>query len=275
MVIGQHNVESADYSPYSWVGTDPLFVIGNGKGATAGVPNRSNAMVVLKNGNVGVGINAPEYKMDVIGDSRFVAGNLMLLSGGAGIPTGFSIGRTGVEADLGIAAGPGQGATFTNEGDAILRTSVPAKRLFLSNGSGDPTMVLTYKKVGIGTAVPEEALHVVGKIKVDGDILYGGAIIDQIPDFVFLPGYTKYFKTSEVDQFIKDNGHLPWFTSAGDQKEEVSLTRLQLETVETVENLQLQLIELQKEHQEMISKQQTEIDILKTELEQIKALLKK
>lgn len=274
LVIGQQNVESAGYSPYSWVGNDPLFVIGNGKGATAGVPNRSNAMVVLKNGNVGIGINAPEYKMDVIGDSRFVAGNLMLLSGGAGIPTGFSIGRTGVEADLGIAAGPGQGATFTNEGDAVLRTSLPAKRLFLSNGSGDPTMVLTYKKVGIGTAVPQNELHVVGDIRVDGDILYGSGIIPK-PDYVFSADYKDYMNTSEVEKFIGKYGHLPWMTSALNEKSQINMTRMQFETVETVENLQLQLIELQKEHQEMISKQQTEIDILKTELEQIKALLKK
>lgn len=274
LVIGQQNVESNGYSPYSWVGTDPLFVIGNGKGATAGIPNRSNAMVVLKNGNVGVGINVPEYKMDVIGDSRFVAGNLMLLSGGAGIPTGFSIGRTGVEADLGIAAVPGQGAAFTNEGDAVLRTSIPSKRLFLSNGSGDPTMVISYKKVGIGTSMPQNELHVVGNIRVDGDILYGAGVIPK-PDYVFSADYKDYMKTHEVENFISANGHLPWMTSSANERNDINLTRMQFETVETVENLQLQIIELQKEYQAKISQQQADLDILKAELEQIKALLRK
>lgn len=44
----------------SWVDTDPLFVIGNGNGVT-----HKNAMTVLKNGNVGIGITSPTYPFEI------------------------------------------------------------------------------------------------------------------------------------------------------------------------------------------------------------------
>jgi hypothetical protein len=65
IVVGSY---ATDYTPSgetSWVTTDRLFVIGNG----ADESNRSTAMVVLKNGNVGLGFNSPEYKLAVNGDA--------------------------------------------------------------------------------------------------------------------------------------------------------------------------------------------------------------
>ena len=48
----------------SWVATDPVFVVGNGRSGTT----RSNAMVILKNGNIGLGIDNPKtYKLKVNG----------------------------------------------------------------------------------------------------------------------------------------------------------------------------------------------------------------
>ena len=51
-------------SPNSWVATDPLFIIGNGTSSGT----RSNAMMVLKNGNVGLGTNNPLQKLDINGN---------------------------------------------------------------------------------------------------------------------------------------------------------------------------------------------------------------
>jgi hypothetical protein len=63
-VLGAYNV-TGTYNPNIWVATDPLFVIGNGTSATA----TSNAVTVLKNGNVGIGITTPNdaYKLDISG----------------------------------------------------------------------------------------------------------------------------------------------------------------------------------------------------------------
>jgi hypothetical protein len=65
MAIGQYNVITGlpAYSATTWVGTDPLFVVGNGASAAA----TANALTVLKNGNVGIGKSAPTYLLDVNG----------------------------------------------------------------------------------------------------------------------------------------------------------------------------------------------------------------
>lgn len=64
-VLGRYNTISGTSG--SWVATDPLFVIGNGSSTSV----RSNAVTVLKNGNVGIGtalVNNPNsYKLAVNG----------------------------------------------------------------------------------------------------------------------------------------------------------------------------------------------------------------
>jgi Head domain of trimeric autotransporter adhesin len=56
---------NTDYTPAStgnWNAGDRLFVIGNGTQSNA----RSDALVILKNGNAGIGTNAPSATLDVI-----------------------------------------------------------------------------------------------------------------------------------------------------------------------------------------------------------------
>jgi len=138
------------------------------------------------------------------------------------------------------------------------------------------TMAIMGGEVGIGTVSPNKLLHVAGDARIEGDLYYGtGASVYTKPDFVFTSDYENYLEPFKVADFIKTNGHLPWITSAKEETDGVNLTRMQFETLETVENLQLQIIELKKENQDIISKQQSEIDNLKAELEAIKALLKK
>ncbi len=64
--IGAYNVGGG--SANAWVATDPLFEIGNGT-ATINTETRNNALTVLKNGNVGIGIGSenPEQALDVGG----------------------------------------------------------------------------------------------------------------------------------------------------------------------------------------------------------------
>lgn len=64
MALGAYNTLYAPTSTNSWVTTDRLFVIGNGTSTSS----RSNAMVILKNGNVGIGISTPARKLQVVGD---------------------------------------------------------------------------------------------------------------------------------------------------------------------------------------------------------------
>ncbi len=61
--MGKYNIGGGD--PTSWVLTDPLFEIGNGGSDFS----RSNALTVLKNGNMGITTNTPETKLQVTGGS--------------------------------------------------------------------------------------------------------------------------------------------------------------------------------------------------------------
>jgi hypothetical protein len=61
IAMGQYNVGGGNST--SWVGTDPLFEIGNGTGSAS----RNNAMTVLKNGNVGIGITNSTALLHTIG----------------------------------------------------------------------------------------------------------------------------------------------------------------------------------------------------------------
>src|SRR5690606_26655643 len=58
--IGSHNIGGGN--PTSWVATDPLFEIGNGTISTS-----SNALTILKNGNLGITTNTPETKLHITG----------------------------------------------------------------------------------------------------------------------------------------------------------------------------------------------------------------
>ena len=66
-VFGQNNTSYTPSSATAWVSSDRLFSIGNG---TSGVA-RSDALVVLKNGNTGLGVSSPVHRLHVAGRSLF------------------------------------------------------------------------------------------------------------------------------------------------------------------------------------------------------------
>ena len=68
-VVGLYNKTSDDFDKTGWEGTDPLFVIGNGSGKEE--EKRSNALTVLKNGNVGIGTDNPSTNLEVEGKATF------------------------------------------------------------------------------------------------------------------------------------------------------------------------------------------------------------
>jgi Head domain of trimeric autotransporter adhesin len=63
LVIGRYNDSIATSSKLGWVDTDPVFIIGNGTSHST----RSNALIVLKNGNTGIGMSNPAEKLVISG----------------------------------------------------------------------------------------------------------------------------------------------------------------------------------------------------------------
>jgi hypothetical protein len=164
--------------------------------------------------------------------------------------------------------------------------------------------VLKNGNVGINTNTPDKLLTVDGDARVTGNIYYGAigsATIYAKPDFVFLNNYNKDFDVDYIEEFINNNGHLPWLTAAKDEKQGINMTRMSFQTLEAVENQQLQIIQLRKEllikdetdknQQSIINQQQkiindlikqteelktktSDLESLKYEVEQLKQILK-
>jgi len=118
-------------------------------------------------------------------------------------------------------------------------------------------------------------LDVNGDIRAIGSMYYGGTTGSpdgkeySKPDFVFEESYQR-LSIEEVDEFVQKENHLPWITSAEKEKEEngnvIDMTRMAFETVETIENMQLQIIEMNKIIRALSEKvwiQQSEIERLK------------
>ncbi|MDY3317154.1 hypothetical protein PG630_07525 [Riemerella anatipestifer] len=133
--------------------------------------------------------------------------------------------------------------------------------------------------VGIGVDTPAEKLEVAGNVKATGFI---GANASIFPDYVFQKYYTGTssikadysFKTlSQVEDFVKTNGHLPGYLPAAKIKEQgyIDLMATQLTNVEKIEELYLHSIEQDK----ALKAKDAEIKKLKERLSKIEALLSK
>ncbi|WP_161532050.1 hypothetical protein [Riemerella anatipestifer] len=133
--------------------------------------------------------------------------------------------------------------------------------------------------VGIGVDAPTEKLEVAGRVKATSFAGTNGATL--FPDYVFQKYYTGTsrlkadynFKTlSQVEDFVKTNGHLPGYKSAAEIKKQgyIDLMATQLTNVEKIEELYLHLLEKDKEVKALKAKNEE----LETRLEQIEKLLK-
>jgi hypothetical protein len=69
--IGAFNTDYTPTSTIAWNATDRLFVIGNGQSTGT----RSDALVMLKNGNAGLGTSTPDTTLHLVGQMKYIDGN--------------------------------------------------------------------------------------------------------------------------------------------------------------------------------------------------------
>jgi len=206
-------------------------------------------------GDVGIGTTSPAVKLQV-GDTD--VGHDVYIAGATNSQSGLFFYDGGI---------PG-GMRYNFSSDDLSVFTAGTARLMI-NSSGD---------VGIGTTSPAYDLDVNGDIRAIGSVYYGGTegnvdgtAYDK-PDYVFEEGYD-VMSIEQVEEYLKKENHLPWMTSARDEKEEngdvIDMTRMAFETVETAENLQIQLIELNKS----VKAKDVEIAQLKDRVSKMEALL--
>jgi len=199
-------------------------------------------------GNVGIGTQSPTYKLDVVG-------NRIRLSNPSGSYVALRTDETTGFVNL-----------YYSCANLIIQGSAPGENILMLPTSSS--------KVGIRTWTPVYDLDVTGDIRATGSVYYGGSSGSSTatpytkPDHVFEKKY-KVLQTNEVEQFVSRENHLPWVTSAKQEKEEhgeaTDMTRMAFQTLESVENLQLQIIEQQKlikalaDQNEKLSKENAQI----------------
>jgi len=119
--------------------------------------------------------------------------------------------------------------------------------------SGNGNHYINNGNLGIGTIAPDEKLTVKGKIhtqeiKVD----MSGPLV---PDYVFANDY-KLKSLKEVEDYIKENRHLPEIPSAKDiQKDGLLLAEMNMNLLKKIEELTLYIIEINKRIDSLEKKQ--------------------
>jgi len=91
VAIGRCNIVSGTTG--AWIPIEPVFVIGNGESSGLTCVTNINAVTVLKNGNVGIGISAPTQPLQV-------AGIIESTSGGFKFPDGTTQTTVSVDTQL-------------------------------------------------------------------------------------------------------------------------------------------------------------------------------
>jgi len=130
--------------------------VGIGTWTTAG------GALIIKGGNVGIGIATPSAPLQVYGTSNYVAD---FWSGASGTPSSIGVGRTANEGYMAIAATGGNYVLGSVAGDLILASST-AGNLDLGTGVSDISQGTTRMtianggNVGIGTTTPQAAFVV-------------------------------------------------------------------------------------------------------------------
>lgn len=186
-VVGQFNSVLTTYSGTTWVGTDPLFIVGNG----ANSQKRANALTVLKNGYTGIGTPAPINRLDV-------SGAIAIGGGYAGIKTAPLNGAI-IRGNVGIAT-----ATPVNKLDVLGAIAIGAGYAGVSTAPANGAIIKG--NVGIGTVTPSEKLEVNGLIK----LLPASATQNDSPGLIFTSNDDFLFAGKRLNHYgfgaYDDNG---------------------------------------------------------------------
>lgn len=159
-VLGRCNIVSGTTN--SWETDEPLFVIGNGTIAAGACSTNTNAVTVLKSGEMGIGTSTPNSHLEIRNDASAGAATL-----------GLNLTDTTPSAeDLGEISfqGPDINSNLTDYAkiigySTVLTNNLEEGGMLFQTQAGDSgnltdTMTVESGRVGIGTTNPRQALHV-------------------------------------------------------------------------------------------------------------------
>ena len=186
MVIGRWNTTYTPSSTTGWNTADRLFVVGNGT-ATG---SRSDAMVILKDGNVGIGNSSPAARLDVAGDALI---------------NGHTVGRGGGNVSNNVAVGLGTLAANLTGG--VSNTAVGSRTLdrnttgdyqvaigqdaLSNNTTGSRSVAIGYQAMGMNATGTNIVSNVAIGYRAAGKTTtgYGNIIIGEDAGLELTTGY--------------------------------------------------------------------------------------
>ena len=202
-VFGRYNTDYTPTAPTGWNGQDRLFTIANGQTSFS----KSDAMVVLKNGNVGINTATPHSKLTIIGNEN---------NGSIGA---LEIGTNGSTDRIFL------------DGNEIDSNNA----LFINANSTAPIAIGSHE-IANGYIVSVGGKMIAEEVRVQLKTAW--------PDYVFHKDYSLP-TLGQVDTFIKDNKHLPGIPSAKEVEENgLHLGEMEVKLMEKIEELTLYFIEL-------------------------------
>ncbi|MGN7819315.1 hypothetical protein ACTJJB_04250 [Chitinophaga sp. 22536] len=204
----------------------------------AGAAANKAELRLLQNGNVGIGTQTPQAKLEVLGDIKSSNGIFRALTGTLPNDIMMSYGYNATVGDY----------TSLKVAGATANT---AELRLVQNGN-----------VGIGTQNPQS------KLAVNGTITATRVRVTQSgwADFVFQDGY-RLPSLTETEAFIKKNKRLPDMPSEEQVKANgVDIADTQAKLLQKIEELTLHLVELNNKvtaQQQLLTEQSKEIERLK------------
>ncbi len=173
LAMGRYNIGGGH--PTNWLATDPIFEVGIGSGNLS----RTNALTILKNGNIGIGNAAPTARLEVDGNIR--SSDLV------------GVGERNVVADasgnLIIGAGGGGSSPWTENGSNIhfnggnvgIGTNNPSAPLEIRTANGRPLLIeSTSNNSYMQYATPSGKIGYSGVWSNDNDVDFGTTVSNNI-----------------------------------------------------------------------------------------------